>query len=54
MPSCFLQQMKGIFDHRMTGMATYPLDEILLASRLAGCAGHSPGALLAARPRNPN
>jgi DDE_Tnp_1-associated len=28
----FLEQMKVIFDHRITGMVTYPLDEILLAT----------------------
>jgi hypothetical protein len=36
MPSCFLQQMRGIFDHGMTGMAIYPLDEILLAMPVGG------------------
>jgi hypothetical protein len=39
MPSCFLRQMKGIFDHRITGMATYPLDEILLAMPVGGVCG---------------
>jgi hypothetical protein len=28
----FLEQMKEIPDHRITGMVTYPLDEILLAT----------------------
>ncbi len=32
MPSSFLEQMKVVPDHRMTGMVTYPLDEILLAT----------------------
>jgi hypothetical protein len=39
MSSCFLQQMKGIFDHRMTGTATDPLDEILLAMPVGGVCG---------------
>jgi len=28
----FLEQMRVILDHRITGMVTYPLDEILLAT----------------------
>jgi DDE_Tnp_1-associated len=28
----FLEQMRVIPDHRITGMVTYPLDEILLAT----------------------
>jgi hypothetical protein len=45
----FLEQMKEIPDHRITGMVIYPLDEILLATLVGGLCGADDGEAIETR-----
>jgi len=50
MPIAFLDQIREISDHRVPGMVTYPLDEILLSALVGVLCGGGDWETKSGRP----